>query len=542
MPPKKTKQSQQTLAEIFAKKSNAPKTKSTGEAPESKLHLFIDLSMQQVDNEIGINSTILFNIDIHFLDPSLQQVDSEYVADFENAEPSAELNESTPMDIVDEDTAENGAAALIVSNFNGIKIKMKLQSVIDKYKIPVCIVKFRLNSENRMRCDICFRTETIEEHMKTEYHIECERAHRIATFKAGERPDTSLEISVSKAKVQMVNYVGKLLIQVFLDAKRLNLSAYSWPARYVASTASSVYNSQNQSTETIAENIPLQYVNPPGHLELMTTIVKSYHNDFMKKINECWAISLRIDGSVDLTQVDKIYVMAKIINLDGSLELLFMGIGQQKQRKAIGLKNASMEPIGATIGTEDPKLILSKVSSVCADGANVNTGDRSSLWTLLDKEMKAIDSKIPLIKIWCAAHRAELVWKATSEEVGEISTLFSKLSSISSYFRQSGLRTAELEQIGKDNHLIVHKLPKIFEIRWSQFSFTLLRSILVSWKALVIYFEKYPKDAVCAGYLCYLKRFENLKLIAFLGDVLFSFQRFQKKLQSDRLTIISMKS
>lgn len=34
---------------------------------------------------------------------------------------------------------------------------------------------------------------------------------------------------------------------------------------------------------------------------------------------------------------------------------------------------------------------------------------------------------------------------------------------------------------------------------------------------------------------------ENLKLIAFLTDLLFLYQRFQKKLQADQLTIISMK-
>lgn len=90
----------------------------------------------------------------------------------------------------------------------------------------------------------------------------------------------------------------------------------------------------------------------------MTTIAKSNLNEFMEKINECWALSLRVDGSVDLTQIDKIYVMAKIINLDGSSELLFIGIAQQTERKAIGLKNATMEAIAAIIGIENQKIVL----------------------------------------------------------------------------------------------------------------------------------------------------------------------------------------
>lgn len=35
-------------------------------------------------------------------------------------------------------------------------------------------------------------------------------------------------------------------------------------------------------------------------------------------MNECAAISLRIDSSIDLMQLDKIYVMGKLISLDGS--------------------------------------------------------------------------------------------------------------------------------------------------------------------------------------------------------------------------------
>lgn len=70
---------------------------------------------------------------------------------------------------------------------------------------------------------------------------------------------------------------------------------------------------------------------------------------------------------------------------------------------------------------------------------------------------------------------------------------------------------------------------KIFEIRWSQFTFTLLRSVLVSWKAMILYFKRNVKDGQCAGYLNYLTKLGNLKLIAFLADVLFVFKRFRKK-------------
>lgn len=130
---------------------------------------------------------------------------------------------------------------------------------------------------------------------------------------------------------------------------------------------------------------------------------------------------------------------------------------------------------------------------MCTDGTNVNTGKKTSLWTLMDKEMEIIESEIPLLKIWCAAHRAELVWKDTAKKFKAVGKVLSVLSGIS-YFHQFGLRASDLEQIGADNNLITYKLPKFFEIRRSQFSFTLLRNVFFSWKVLLIYFERNKKD------------------------------------------------
>lgn len=77
----------------------------------------------------------------------------------------------------------------------------------------------------------------------------------------------------------------------------------------------------------------MQYDNPLGHLAMLNAIVKPYHSEFMDKLNNCWVVFLRIDGSVNISPIDKIYVMAKIINLGGSQELLFIGIGN-KQKEA----------------------------------------------------------------------------------------------------------------------------------------------------------------------------------------------------------------
>lgn len=52
----------------------------------------------------------------------------------------------------------------------------------------------------------------------------------------------------------------------------------------------------------------------------------------------------------------------------------------------------------------------------------------------------------------------------------EIGKLLSVLSKVSSYFNQSGLRFAELKQRGKTNKITVFQIPKIFEVRWTEYS------------------------------------------------------------------------
>lgn len=435
---------------------------------------------------------------------------------------------------------------------------------VDKNKIKVPgIVSFQSNGERHIRCDFCwkfphivkqyvskrppaiatvkgtrFHSRILTEHLATVYHMECAKACRINSIEVDE--PGPMDIAISKASKNQIDRVGKLMIQVYLDAKRLNLTAHSWPSRYIAAEASFAYDSLNQNESIISDGINLQYVNKPSHLNLMTAIAKSHQGNFLQKINECVAISLRIDGSIDFTHMDKIYVLGKLINLDGSSELVFIGISEQTQRQAAGLMLAVKEALKAMV--DDPKLFLCKVSSVCTDGTNLNTGQRNSLWVLLEKEVQEAGSNIPLIKIWCSAHRAELAWKDAASSVKEVEKMLSVLLKISSYFHFSAIRTAELKKIAAERNLRLLAIPKIFEIRWSQFTFKLMRSVLVSWEALVLYFKENKKNSDCAGFLRYLTKLETVQLIACLADLLFAFSRFQKNLQSDRLTLISLKS
>jgi len=83
------------------------------------------------------------------------------------------------------------------------------------------------------------------------------------------------------------------------------------------------------------------------------------------------------------------------------------------------------------------------------------------------------------------------------------------------------------------------KLPKAFEVRWSQFSYTLLNNVLVSWSCLVNYFKN-SSDKVYVEHFKFLTHEYNIRLMAVLADVLYIFSRYQQQLQSDDLNVISM--
>lgn len=64
------------------------------------------------------------------------------------------------------------------------------------------------------------------------------------------------------------------------------------------------------------------------------------------------ASSIRVDGSVDRSQIDKIYIMLKILTAQGDFELLFLAIGNQTEHGAIGLFEAVKQGIITILGEE----------------------------------------------------------------------------------------------------------------------------------------------------------------------------------------------
>lgn len=385
-----------------------------------------------------------------------------------------------------------------------------------------------------------YRKNIVDDHLKTPWHsesVKCSRLKKLAKVeKAQQAPMVKM---ISKANETLANKIGRLMVTVFNDAKKLTLSAHSWPSRMVATQKAASFNMCNTSEPTF----DLQYITPIWHSDFLGCIVDAHRQDILNKLIHSKALSLRLDGSVDRTQVDKIYVLAKIIDKNGAAEEVFLGAAEPEQRGAVGVLLAVKQALFTNFGSSALAL-LKHVSSVVTDGASVNIGEKNGFWTLLESERKSSESdkaqpSVPLIKIWCAVHRSQLAWQAVSDTVIEVKHCFQQLIGLVSYFHTSGVRTRELKKLADDNHFQLRRLPTVYEVRWTEFSYALLDSVLVSWKALVSYLKQ-SKDVAAVGHANFLTSFANLQLLVFLADVLFVYARFQKRLQSDSTTLVDL--
>jgi len=139
------------------------------------------------------------------------------------------------------------------------------------------------------------------------------------------------------------------------------------------------------------------------------------------------------------------------------------------------------------------------------------------------------------MKIWCAVHRSDLAFGQMSKTVQEVKLLISDGGALSTFQHTSAVTTKELEAVGLDKGFTIKRIPKYFEVRWTEFSYNLFSSILSSWQALVSYLQK-SNDVAAKGHLENLTDVNKLKTMCCVADILLLYSRFQKKLQDNKCT------
>jgi hypothetical protein len=459
-----------------------------------------------------------------------------------------------------------------------LKLTTKLPTEIDEY--DSASVFFTVNSTGRrlVRCRICFkfphvaqlfskkkgqlpavctdvgtvpRKDLLEAHLASEVHTEClkmDMLEQVKEYTGAQKPKQNVVKHMFNTKqMQLAGKMGRCFYTVYNDAKRATLSAWSWPSREVAhllgcNAEKSLSSGSRIDNVLEIQNSTLQYLIPQTHADLLDCIVKAHKETLKQKVLDSLAISIRADGSVDRTQIDNVHVMANIVTADGLCENVFLGFAEPKSRGAAGYCSAIIEATSFTVSWDD---LFPKITSIVTDGASINVGERSGLWTRLQKlRDNSVDTavrSVPLLKIWCTVHRSSLAWKDVCSNVTELKTLLLDLTGIASYFRQSGIRTRELFETAKTEGFRVFSMPKYFEVRWTEFTHALCHAVIASWRALVTYL-KCSEDKDAAGFFTKWTEYSRLQLLSLVTDITFLFASFQKTMQSDSIHISDVRS
>lgn len=176
-----------------------------------------------------------------------------------------------------------------------------------------------------------FRRDTLTNHLAQAYHKQAISAERRKSLENTEKP-TQMEVCISNANKELGLKMCKLAIMIYGDAKKLTVSQHSSPARVAISEMAQQF-SLDKSSEF---NMDFQYLLHREYMEILELIVESYKPVLLKLLENALALSLRCDGSVDRTAIDKIYNLVKLKTESGEERLVFWGVkNHQKEEQLV---------------------------------------------------------------------------------------------------------------------------------------------------------------------------------------------------------------
>ena len=179
-----------------------------------------------------------------------------------------------------------------------------------------------------------------------------------------------MAIMMSSANEKLANRMGALMLQVYHDAKKLILSAYSWPSRIVGAlmVIQFIFNNEQHNI-----SLDLQYINPSSPHELLQITVDSHRKalaNLKNRLHLLYALMAVLAGH------------KLIIDKDSHEQLLFVGAKEPEETGAAGCLNTLKDSCTETEDGIDFN-ILQEVSSIVTDGTNMTSGEKGGcgyLW------------------------------------------------------------------------------------------------------------------------------------------------------------------
>lgn len=185
------------------------------------------------------------------------------------------------------------------------------------------------------------RKELLKNQLQSVEHVECVKVFQLSKLTTDKiKKIAPMDKCISQQNKKLANKIGRFMCTIFNDAKHGTLSAWSWPSREIVDLKRKHLDLAKEFQPFVPEEGDLQYINPTNYTEFLKCIVQADVIYLKNKLDKCLAISLRVDGSVDRSQIDNIHILVKIITENGDPEMLFIGFEEPEIKGAIGHFNA----------------------------------------------------------------------------------------------------------------------------------------------------------------------------------------------------------
>ena len=386
---------------------------------------------------------------------------------------------------------------------------------------------------DRIRVGDKQRLQRVVDHLVGEPHAAAVEEERMQRAWLENQDDHPWHHQLKKANSHVVGILTQLAVDVYNDSLFETLTAWSWPARSLASMHVQRVLALEADHQPFIPLTPpsatLQYRTPDAYKEMLDVIGTMERDRLGERLQKCLLYSIQVDGSVDRTQRDNKFVTARILSADGTLGSVFLALVEPEEGGASGLLEAVTSALDSCAAPVD------KLIGLTTDGEAANTGRQAGLRAKLRQHLKR-----DVMTMWCVCHRSDLAMEALEDSISELRLWKAEMTGLMTYFRTSKRHTKSLREAGS-----VLTFPAFFEVRFAEHLQQCCRAILVNmdacrnvWQAVASSDTDKKAAATASGMLKkWAPGSQNLRITALMYDISGIMCRLQKTLQKSQLML-----
>lgn len=427
---------------------------------------------------------------------------------------------------------------------NGLKCVVCFDNIVEAQKaarngtVPIA---------DGIRCDERKAIQRVIDHMKSEVHAAAERAQTMKIAWDSQNDSHPWVRILKSHKLEVVQVLIRLAVDVHNDSQVKTLSAWSWPSRYLAQRHAENQISQYVDHGQESEFVPfkpkaasLPYVSPQIYSEMLSIVADIELENLSDKLSKCDCFSIQLDKSVDKYNVQSLFGTVRFFDEDYSMNIGFIGECHSQLHGAEGMLDAFLLRI-RDLNLEEK--VKEKLVGLTTDGENANTGAHCGLWKAMSDFLEH-----GLMTVWCVAHRSDLAFESIEASVPEVRHWLADIRAVSKYFRASSRREGDLIaqalSAGKEEKS-VKRFPRYHEVRFAEHLLNLVNAVLSNLEFMLLHWESVHSSGgsrterlqAVGFHKSWMPGSFNYRMTFLMADILLLFTNLQKESQRARITL-----